>query len=123
MEAQEEKGVHDDKSDESDVQPSESDKINPDMPSLEKDISDGEASSNFGGGPEQNDMNLDIDIHEEPPHATRTQKSHSSTLVISDMISPMLTRKMCKSTGLKGLQSGLLASFLSQTNLRRFMNP
>ena len=113
LDAQEDKETDDDKGDEGDAQPSESDKAYLDMLSLEDDNSDVEATSSLGGSPEQNDTNLDFHIHEEPPHATRTQKNHPSTLVIGDVSSPMLTRNMCKSGGLKDLQSRLLACFLS----------
>ena len=75
--------------------------------------------SNLRGSPEQTDTNLDLHIHEEHPYATRMQKNHSSTLVIGDVSSPMLTRKMCNSAGLKDLQSGLLACFLSQNETKK----
>ena len=38
-----------------------------------------------------------------------------------DISSPMLTRKMCKSGGLKDLQSGLLACFLSQNDPKKVL--
>ena len=93
------------------------------MPSLEEDISDDDNSSVFGGSPvqnpEQNDTNLDTDIPEEPGHFTRTQKNHPAYLVIGDINFPMLTRNMCKSNGLKDLQSGLLAWFVSQNKHKK----
>ena len=114
VEAQEEKEADADKGDEDDAHPSESDKTDLDIPSLEKNNSDNEATSIFGGSPKQNDTNLDTHIHEEPPYATRTQKNHLSTLVIGNMSSPMLIRKLCKSAGLRDLQCGLLACFISK---------
>ena len=57
---------------------SDSNKTDPEMPHLEEDISNGEATSDIGGSPEMNATNLDTEIHEEPPYATRTQKNHLS---------------------------------------------
>jgi hypothetical protein len=41
--------------------------------------------------------------------------------VIGDVSSPMLTRRVCKSTGLKEVQSGLLACFLSQNEPKKVL--
>jgi hypothetical protein len=113
-----------DTSEEADAQQGDTNSPFHDMPSLEEDLSDDD-SSIFGGspiqGPEQNDTNLDPDISEEPGHLTRTQKNHPADLVIGDISSPMLTRKMCKSAGLKDLQSGLLACFLSQNEPKKVL--
>ena len=113
-----------DTSEEADAQQGDTNSPFHDMPNLEEDLSDDD-SSIFGGspiqGPEQNDTNLDPDISEEPGHLTRTQKNHPADLVIGDISSPMLTRKMCKSAGLKDLQSGLLACFLSQNEPKKVL--
>ena len=113
-----EKEAEKDTSEESYAQPLDANYPFHDMPSLEEDISDDDDSLVFGGssiqGPEKNDTNLDPDIPKEPGHLTRTQKNHPTDLVIGDISSPMLTRKMSKSAGLKDLQSGLLTCFLSQ---------
>ena len=93
-----------------------------DKPSLEEDLSNDD-SSVFGDSPiqglEQSDTNLDPDLPEELGHMTRTQKNHPGDLVIGDISSPMLTRRMCKSAGLKYLQSELLACFLSQNEPKK----
>ena len=39
--------------------------------------------------------------------------------MIGDVSSPMLTRRMCESAGLKDIQSGLLACFLSQNEPKK----
>ena len=82
-----------------------------------------EATSSLGGSPEQNETNLDIDIYEEPHHSTRTQKKHPSTLAIGDVSSPMLTRKMCKTVGLKNYNLDCWHAFCPKMSLRRFMKP
>ena len=107
---------HDDGNDE---ESSDSNKTDLEMPHLEEDIYDGEATSDIRGSPEVNDTNLDTEIHEEPSYATRTQKNRPSSLVIGDVSSPMLTRRMCQSAGLKDLQYGLLACFLSQNEPKK----
>ena len=94
------------------------------MPSLEEDISDDD-SSVFGGspiqGPEHNDTNLDPDISEEPGHLTRTQKNHPVDLVIGDISSPIITRKMCKSAGLRSYNQECKHAFYLKMSLSRFM--
>jgi hypothetical protein len=100
---------------------SDSNKTDPELTHLEEDISGGEVTSDGIASPEMNDTNLDTKIREEPPYATRTQKNHPASLVIGDVSSPMLTRRVCKSAGLKEVQSGLLACFLSQNEPKKVL--
>ena len=117
---QEDKKEADDEHDEgNDEESSDSNRTDSEMPHLEEDSFDGEATSDIEGSPKVNDINLDTAIHEETAYATRTQKNHPSSLVIGDVSSPMLIRRMCQSAELKYIQSGLLACFLSQNKPKK----
>jgi len=94
----------------------------PTMPSLEEDMSDDESTVDVDSSPDLNETNLESELQEEPIHPTRTTKNHPSSLVIGDVASPMLTRKMCKSAGLVDTQSGLMACFLSQNEPKKVLD-
>ena len=94
----------------------------PTMPSLEEDMSDDESTVDVDSSPDLNETNLESELQEEPIHPTRTTKNHPSSLVIGDVASPMLTRKMCKSAGLMDTQSGLMACFLSQNEPKKVLD-
>jgi len=94
----------------------------PTMPSLEEDMTDDESTVDVESSPDLNETNLESELQEEPIHPTRTTKNHPSSLVIGDVASPMLTRKMCKSAGLVDTQSGLMACFLSQNEPKKVLD-